>query len=252
MLPLVLNKANQMAMFCPNCGSVKGPFFRGLCSDCFLKKNSLFELPQKIQIQKCKSCGKILVSGKWLAQENSLLEKVILKNAKVSDLKTPVFSFDFSEKEKKISAKVKVSGKIDSNGIEQEKETAIEFLNVLCDSCMKAVSNYFEATIQLRFENPALEESVLKEIEKMLSGFSKEDVLAKIVSTKNQRSGIDLVLGSKKSASKIAKAIAKKHNARLVVSFKQAKGGTRDETKRRFTYCIRIGGGAENAKRAVC
>jgi nonsense-mediated mRNA decay protein 3 len=229
------------AKFCPGCGSIQGPFFRGLCRNCFLKKNSLFGIPAAIKISRCKSCGKILFSGKWQKQENTLLEKIIEKNTKIPKLEKPKLEFLFSpEKDRKISAKVKLKGEIDSNEIAEEKETTIEFKTNLCDSCMKSVSNYYEAIIQLRFEKKGMEEKVLKEIENLLFGFSGEDVLAKIVSAKKQKSGVDLVLGSNKSASKIAKSIATKYAAKLVVSYKQAKGGTRDKVKKRFTYCIRI------------
>ncbi|MDD5162936.1 MAG: 60S ribosomal export protein NMD3 [Candidatus ainarchaeum sp.] len=229
------------ALFCPGCGSTNGPFFKGLCRDCFLKKHSLFELPPKTVIKRCKTCGRILFLGKWLNQENSLLEKIIEKNMKIFELENPKLKISFSPEEKgKILAKAALSGEICSNKIEQEKEAIIEFTSSLCDSCMKVVSNYYEATIQLRFEKKETGEKIVAEIEKLLSSLSGEDLLAKIVSAKKQKTGIDLVLGSNKSASKIAKAIATKYNAKLVVSYKQAKGGTRDEAKKRFTYCIRI------------
>lgn len=172
-----------------------------------------------------------------------MLKKLIEKNTRILGLENPEFVFSFSPEEAgKIRAKATLKGEIDSIEIEQEKETILEFTGALCDSCMKAVSNYYEATIQLRFEKKEIGEKIVAEIEKLLSSLSKEDLLAKIVSAKNQKHGIDLVLGSNKSASKIAKAIANKYHARPVVSYKQAKGGTRDKVKKRFTYCIRIPG----------
>ena len=228
------------AKFCPKCGNENTPFFKGLCKNCFFEKNSIFELPARIAIEKCRICGRINVFRKWSKENNFLIEKLIQKNAKTRDLYRPEFKVSFFPEEKGIRAKVMVKGKIDSSEIEQEKETLIEFANARCDSCMKAVSNYFEATIQLRFEKKETGEKVLKEIDKMLSDSRAEDLLAKIVSSKKQKSGIDLVLGSNKSASQIAKAIAKKYNAELVVSFKLAKGGLPEKPKKRCTYCLRI------------
>jgi NMD protein affecting ribosome stability and mRNA decay len=228
------------AKFCPRCGTTKAPFFKGLCKKCFFEKNSLFDLPQIIDLEKCKACGRIRVSGKLLPQENTVLEKIIAKKTRLFDLQKPEFSFRFFPGLESVRVKVKVQGMIDSTAIEQEKETMIKFNSTKCDSCMKSVSNYHEAIIQLRFEKKDLGEKLLGKLDKALAEFSEKDPLATIIRIQRIGKGFDVLIGSNKSAVKTARQIAKAHNAKLLVSFKQIKGGIKEKPKKRFTYCIRI------------
>ncbi len=55
--------------FCPACGSEKGPFIQGLCRECFLQKQKLVEVPEKIEVTHCPVCNKIKLKGNGLSRK---------------------------------------------------------------------------------------------------------------------------------------------------------------------------------------
>lgn len=227
--------------FCPKCGSTKGPFLKGFCKKCFLAKHKILDIPESIKIIRCRKCGKINFSGKWIEQKNFNLEKILLRFIKTKELDNAHFSFVFSEENENIVvAKIKISGFIGSEPIESEKEIFLEFDEALCDSCMKTHSYYHEAIIQFRFEDKSQAQNILQEAQSLLAGFAKKDSLAKIIDVKKQGSGFDLLIGSKKSAVKTAKIIVKKYKKKIIVSSKVIGGDREGNYKKRFTFCIKF------------
>lgn len=229
-----------MAKFCPNCGSEQGPFIKGLCRQCFLAMHRPFKIPDTIIIEKCQNCAKIKVAGKLFEQNNESLEKAVLRAAKITDLQEPKFKLVFLPAHEKILVKIKVSGLIDSQAISLEKQTVLQLRNMQCDSCMKTVSYYHEAIIQLRSKDREKLESAAEKTQELLSAFFKKDSLSRTIDIKKEKNGLDLFIGSKKSASKIVRQLSKKFGVKPVVSFKITGGDKDGNIKKRFSYCLRF------------
>ncbi|MBN1941353.1 MAG: hypothetical protein JW772_04185 [Candidatus Diapherotrites archaeon] len=222
--------------FCPNCGTTKGPFFRGFCKKCFLKKNNLISVPEKILLERCKACGKIRVFGKWVSENPENIEKILLKQVKVL-LEKPEIKFEISDSGKVI---VSAKGFFENELAEVEAETSLDFAETRCDACMKLISYYHEAIIQIRGDNKKKLENALDEAREIIANESKRDSLSAIIDFKKSKNGFDLYIGSKRSAVRAARAIASKHNTSPIVSSKLVGVDKKGKQKKRLTYCVRI------------
>ena len=133
-----------MEKICPTCGVSSGnrKFAGNFCLDCRIKTVKI-EIPTRIKIQICKSCGK-LKYGKWQDENDELLGKIIAKEAKGK--------FD-AVKVSKIGDNNYLASflvEIDSTPFDIKKEFEVFFDKALCENCSREVSGYYEAIVQLR------------------------------------------------------------------------------------------------------
>jgi len=229
-----------MAKFCPNCGTEKGPFYRGFCRDCFIAKHKLAEIPEKIELEKCNKCLKVMVSGRLAELNDSVLEKMIEKKTRIFELESPKFEFKFSDSDSGISAEIKIFGTLDSRPVFFEGKTQIVFKAMQCDNCMKQVSYYHEAIIQLRSEDKKKLENALEKTKELVHSSGKKFPLAVIIDIKKSKNGYDLLVGSSKSAVMAARQIAKKFDSKIIVSSKLIGLDKKQKQKKRFTFCLRF------------
>jgi nonsense-mediated mRNA decay protein 3 len=211
-----------MEKICPTCGvsSGKRKFVGNFCLDCHLKTVRI-EIPSRIKIQICKSCGKIK-SGKWQEKTDELLGKIIAREAKGK--------FD-AVKVSKIEGNRYLASflvEIDSTPFEIKREFEIVFDKALCENCSREVSGYYEAIVQLRGDKSRVEKFAGK-LERILT---KETFISKIIESRN---GIDIYAGSKQAVAAALNYLNCKPN----ISDKLY--GVKDG-KRIFrrTYCIRL------------
>jgi len=65
--------------FCAICGKTldkNAPHF-GMCLNCYLKENDLFELPEKFTFRTCIDCGSFSVKEEWFNPENNEIFSII-------------------------------------------------------------------------------------------------------------------------------------------------------------------------------
>jgi len=211
-----------MEKICPRCGvSSKSRSFVGtFCIDCKLKDVKI-EIPSKIKIQSCKSCGRIKFAN-WQERSKELLEKIIAKHAKgefeglkISHLNDGRCSVSFLVR-------------FDLAPFEVKRELEINFDEKLCEECYRKVSGYYEAIIQLRGDKKKVD----RFFEKLRGGLAKRTFISKLVEHKN---GIDIYVGSRDATAEILSY----YNLKPSISDKLY--GIK-EGKRLFrrTYCIRL------------
>ncbi len=227
-----------MTLFCPECGTEKGPFVKNsLCLNCFLKKNKILNVPEKIEISFCPSCTKILVHGKWVKQSEKILKDFIIKKIKTKELTNQKFDVELIQnKNGNSDVNIIVTGKIADEKISLNAKTFLILKKELCKNCSRISGGYFEAVVQLRFEKKP-DKKVLKELLQLLNDLGKEQELVKIIELKN---GFDVQVFSKKIALSASKKIALKYKSDITKSFTVAGADREGKTKKRFTYCIRI------------
>jgi NMD protein affecting ribosome stability and mRNA decay len=110
-------------MICPRCGRDVDKLYNNLCLDCYIERLEI----QKINIRRCKVCGRYFVSKKSFENREDAIEFYIKK---------------FLSKRLGEVAKVLSSSKIEI--VENE---------FVCNYCKKFVSRKIEAILQLRGEN---------------------------------------------------------------------------------------------------
>lgn len=229
-----------MMNFCPKCGTEKGPFIKGFCTKCFLEDNKLINIDKRFSIAKCKRCGKILVSGRWVKDNADNLTRFVLSKIKWYSMAKKSLDLEIVREAKGAKLYLNVSGEIEGKPINATYESFIEYRFQYCDACLKISSSYHEAVIQIRFQDKSREKEVLFLVKEILASKLKEDTLAQIVKTIRRKNGYDLLIGSKKAAKLAVAELKKKYKAKIKVS-PSLIGITKDgRNKIRYTYSVRI------------
>jgi len=229
--------------FCPKCGKDTEELFNSLCSECFLKDEKPAELPLEIFFESCKNCGKVKVKGKWTYFEPELLAGIALQNLKSKKLDSIMSKVELFEKPEGWKAAVKVFGKMRKNKIEFSLETLMRPRTMLCDACMRISSDYYEATVQVRFDKrPSHEELAekLKECSDFLFKMQKNDSLSQIVKAKELKNGLDVFVGGRRAAKQLAEHLARPKGQKIIVSTTLAGIDKKGHDWSRFTYCVRV------------
>jgi len=226
--------------FCAKCGKVTDSLVSGICANCYFKKHSLFEVKDFV-IERCVKCGKVRVKGKWgqynfelIAGEVAAKVKV---NSDVDQAKTFVELEPLTEND--FSAHITITGFIDGVLLEQKKDYEFYLEKVSCDSCMKLVSNYREAIIQLRSSSAEDAEGMMQIAKELLASEQSKDSLSAVVKTLKGPTGYDLWVGSKKAASRVSRKLAKLYKTTPKIS-KKLIGEEEDRAQKyRITYLVK-------------
>jgi NMD protein affecting ribosome stability and mRNA decay len=199
---------------CPICGrsNKEVEFIGEFCVDCFLNLRKQ-NIPNSVEVKKCKKCNRIKVGKEWLSEKEGI-EKLISK----------AIGFKFELKEIKAQEAI---GFVYIEGKKINKSIKIKFIQTLCYEDFLKSSRYYEAKIQLRGEREKVEE-VAKEIERNLLN-------TYILEKKEDKNGIDLLVGSRKEVEKTLKLL----NLKPLVTFSLA-GVKNGKRFYRATYSIRI------------
>ncbi|MBU2099988.1 60S ribosomal export protein NMD3 [Candidatus Micrarchaeota archaeon] len=227
--------------FCPKCGSKKGPFIKGFCKDCFLQDNKLIDFSERIELPYCKRCNKIKLQRIWAEQNSLELIDFLKTKIKSKDFQIQEIEIELEEaREKKFNALITAKGIFEDAPLIVHGIIKIILVSSICDSCMKISSDYFEAIVQLRFEEETKKEKILNEFRKLISEMQSNDPLSRIVKLKKLKNGFDLVLSSNRAAKISSEKIAKKYFSRVTRSFSLVGVTKTGKEKKRHTYCVRI------------
>jgi len=226
--------------FCVKCGAVTDSLIKGMCQKCFLKRNSLFEV-RDINIEICVKCGKMKVKGKWGAYNLEAVGEEVAKKVhflmnldqpKVNISLEPITEIDFD-------AEIKVAGFLDGVLVEEKPHYSFSLNKVSCDPCMKVVSNYREAIIQLRAGSLSEAESMLEVTKNFLLEEQATDSLSAITKTIKSPHGFDLWIGSNKGAYRVVRKLEKLFKVKPITSRKLIGEDRSKRLKYRFTYCLK-------------
>ena len=225
-----------MERFCPKCGKETKRLIEKVCSDCYSEKIKS-PLPKRINLAVCKTCKRIKFTGKMHELDENILRDVVLAKLK-TDLDVLEAALDFHETYKGYDVVVEMVISRENILFEKNFRTEIKIVKVLCDSCMKLVSDYFEAIIQLRgFEE---EEIILKEIDLFLSRAKEKDELAAVTGIEKKREGIDIKVGSLRTAKRLVRYLSNKYDATLKTTDSVAGFDKNlNKPKKKYTFCLR-------------
>ena len=227
-------------MVCPRCGasSEVGLF----CKKCFLDQNLKIEIPKRIDLALCKRCGKLRErASEWVVDDDiegfvmRQLSEAIKGNFADMELATgEKFQREISVKpyrQDEFEAKVEIR----LGDFLLEKDCTIRVNKIFCVNCERARSGYYTSILQLRGDFDR--EKVITEVRDMVN--SMNDQYSFVTKVERAKIGVDVYIGSKKAAEKVARKLSKraeiKRSSKLLTKDKQS-----GKALFRFYYSIRF------------
>lgn len=214
--------------FCAICGSEldeKAPHF-GMCLNCYLKENPLFELPKSYNFKLCIDCLKYSKKEEWYEPiENEILpiieealNRFLLKNYVKQDLINFSFSFDkliYSSRNLLTSLEVGISGKLkEDHKITYQETLKLTIDYELCKNCSNLRGGmYYLSILQLRVNNKDqfdVIKEVLDEISLLVENLFSKDNKQYIAKMEDQVLGVDLYLSTNELMNRIISHIRSK------------------------------------------
>lgn len=232
-----------MERFCPRCGKETEHLIKGFCTECYLLKHEVIDIAQELQIDFCRKCSRIKISGIWMEENEKAIAEFIRGKAKLKEIADESIEVSLEPlDEGRFNARLKLSGKIGNEPVVVEREILLKPKRVQCDDCVKLSGSYHEAIIQVRMkaQDEEILDSIKKMAERMLLDMRNSDRLAVVVQELQNKNGFDLLIGSGKAARLIAEAVARKYRIRLKKSSKLVGRTKSGKEKKRLTYCIKF------------
>ncbi len=132
-----------MVKHCPTChrDSKEARFFGEFCEHCMRDKLSK-KLKDKIEIVKCKRCGKIYVTGQFMEETDDAMTVQVQREFKGYFVEL----LGYGDKE----AKVAVTENIRGEDLTVHKVVELNWKKTMCTGCTRYLGGYYEAVIQLR------------------------------------------------------------------------------------------------------
>jgi len=184
-----------MRKFCFVCGNHTDNLTEGRCEDC-LGKRAFVELPGKIEITQCTKCKKVLARNKWVEFN---LEKTVESLGKI---KGKVARVEAKEGLKKITATFFLTPHSSDDVIKETHEAVFHINKVICSSCSRKHSGYYEAVLQLR----GFDENDLEKMEDIFAMLERKTFYR----INEVKGGFDIKVGNKLAVGAAAGDVRKK------------------------------------------
>ncbi len=229
--------------FCVRCGVEERedlPIIDGLCPKHFLQERKIIELPTKVFITVCPSCGSVNIGNDWLPTDGSVpsvletyINKALVKKRKIypgfTNVKVRVKDI-ISDK-----AILEVVGKYNNVVLRQETQVYFEIRKKLCPRCSSVKNEFYEALIQIRTEGPPREEVFRRIAERVIKAHEFSDV----VKIEESKEGVDLKFRSVSSARAIGSLLREEFSARIKQTWKDY-GFVRGKKHGKLTISARV------------
>jgi nonsense-mediated mRNA decay protein 3 len=216
--------------FCAICGlelDENAPHF-GMCFNCYLEENPLFELPKSFNFKLCMDCLKYSKKEEWFKPaENEIfpvieevLTRFLLKKYTKQRLISFSFSFEkllYSSRDLLTSLDVIITGKMTGNHNFSHQETLRVIIDYeLCKNCTNLRGGmYYLSIFQLRVNNTdqfGIIKEVLDEISLLVENLFSRDEKQYIAKIEDQLLGVDLYLSTNELMNRIISHIKAKHH----------------------------------------
>ncbi|MFX1242717.1 MAG: NMD3-related protein [Promethearchaeota archaeon] len=218
--------------FCAICGKIidkTDPHF-GMCLKCYLKENTLFELPDKFSLNVCIDCGSFSKKDMWIKPERneifSILEQAIQKHVLNPLLKRRNLEFSFlydedsfiySSKDLLTSLEVLIKGFLSEDRNIQHSQTIKVNINyLLCKNCSNLRGGtYYLSIIQLRVKDEeqfGLIKNIIDEVNEYAENLFKNDPKQYISKIEDQKYGVDLYLSTNELMNQLIKFLRSKYH----------------------------------------
>ncbi len=236
-----------MQRFCVRCGKASEKVISGLCIGCFLEKNPVLDIAPKMALEYDHISGRIRQGRLWVEKSLGLFEQVVkdavLKAAAPKRMKVEDIEVLLDPHDDNINAVVSFVAEVEGVKVRLTKKINLILRKSVSDATTKLSSNYFEATIQVRFLNGPAPKDIAEKLEEVLAALKaekKRNEMSQATAIKKTRKGIDVVVGSFKAADKVSQRLARKYGLKVIYSNSLFGVDDSGKNKYRHTYCIKF------------
>jgi nonsense-mediated mRNA decay protein 3 len=235
-------------VFCVECGREE-ELIGSICKECYSKKHAIASLPDHVDLTLCAHCSSMETLKGW-KDVGSMREAVddairaalvLLKDAKVTDMKAELTQKD----ERNLQAEVSLLVTAGGAEFERRMSTIVRIKRGSCKECSKKQGNYYEAILQVRGPERNLPEQTEEEVQKLVKErvasmrrTSREVFVSKVERVKG---GLDFFF----STIPAARGIARELENNMCAEYKESSSlwGRRDgKDIYRMTYMVRFQG----------
>ncbi|WP_456477945.1 60S ribosomal export protein NMD3 [Geoglobus ahangari] len=226
-------------MKCASCGRESE---YPVCGRCLSARIIPVDVPPVVEVTRCSRCGEYRLD-RWRATSlEEAVEYHLSKGVRVHE-ELHVDEIDFEPVGEEVGRYVfRLSGMLRDYPYSYETFFEVRVRKIACERCSRQAGGYYEAIIQIRASNRSLKDEELETISEMIAGSVEREhsnPRAFISKIEERREGVDVYIGDKRLAQKIARNIARAFGAEMKESSKIA-GREDGRDFYRFTYLVRL------------
>ncbi len=193
-----------MRKFCFICGKKTDKLADGRCDDC-MKGRAFVELPDRIEVTQCNKCKKMFFNNRWA---DFSLEKIVENSGKA---RGKVEKVRAALDGKKVAATFILTPDSADNVVEEMHEASFHTNKIICPTCSRKHSGYYEAVLQLR----GFGEDDLEKMREIFDALERKTFYR----INEVKGGFDVKVGNKLVVNTAAKDIRKKFPSEIKKSF---------------------------------
>lgn len=227
--------------FCVECGRV-GPTYGGLCQEDYAERHILLTPPETVDLPECVHCQKLLTPRGWetLSLSDAIIAALTEETKREKAVTRVVFVPTITDSEdRQRDIEVTAAVHVEDFDVTRRFTVTVRLPRATCSDCSRQRGNYFESILQLRTTSGVPDETLRKDVTKIVED-SLTDASSDFVSRiEKVRGGIDFFLSKNSTGRKIAKLLGETYGAETKSA---AKLWGRLEGKEiyRVTYLVRV------------
>ena len=231
-------------MFCVECGA-EGTTYQGLCARCFMKKHPVVEPPVFLDVARCTSCGSFHLRPGWAKVDRELALPQILREAVAPLPPYERVSFTHLAREEdanNLAVTVKALGRFEDLESVQDFRVRVRIKPVLCDSCQKQRSRYYEGILQVRGDDRELTPKEVRAVRTfvVVRVDRAEDAKSFVSRMEEVHGGLDFYVSTNALGKTLARELAEAFGGRVSSSPKLF-GQKQGREVYRVTSLVRLG-----------
>ncbi len=225
-----------MGRFCARCGRGEAPgspLVGGLCPECFVSTRRLVEVPERIEVVRCRVCGAVRTRGGRFSRIDAedyvrgIVEECVAKGRLAEGVeRATVSGIELREEE----ALVGVVGEAAGTVLRQNLRVRLTVEETTCPECFMRKAGSFGALVQLRPGNPRAARLVSR-IAGELEGQPG------VVEIKREGDGVDVYVVEKSAAARIVGRLKASYVTRVVSTWEGFKYAQR---RPRAVFSVRV------------
>ena len=219
-------------MFCVECGKNVDETIDGLCSQCYVAKHRLFDIPSIVDVTVCPVCGACRIHGGWQHGKPEQLVQAYLE-AKAREALVEQVSVHRTDN------MVTCQGTFKSEAVTETTSIDVRMHREMCQQCSRLKGGYFEAILQVRKNGGNISREEVDIADDIVARQVIEERGNYVSKRVEHPTGVDYYIGDRGSASLAAKTVKQAFDGKMDVSSSLV--GRKDgQDVYRDTYIVRI------------